>query len=425
MNAAIIVVGSELLEPGRTDTNSAYLIEKLASIGIPVVWLLRVGDDRAHIAEAARLASARADVVVATGGLGPTSDDTTREGFADAMDLELALDEEVMEQIRHRFAKRGYRMPEVNRRQAMVPAGAKVLPNRGGTAPGLWLTWAASGKTRSEVILLPGPPREVKTVFEEHVLPELEGRGGDWVYRRRRLHVAGLTESAVEEAIGHLYRKRDNPRTAILASAGQIEIHLTARSRHPSGAEDLLDELAGRIRAALGQHVFSELGETLEQVLGRLLLKAGKTVSVAESCTGGLISHRLTDVPGSSAYFERGYVTYSNESKVELLGVPMDLILSHGAVSEQVARSMATGARERGRSDIALAVTGIAGPGGGSVDKPVGLVFIAVADEKGETVERYRLPGGRSRIKLWTSQLALNMLRLRLLERNGEKCAHS
>jgi nicotinamide-nucleotide amidase len=359
-----------------------------------------------------------ADLVVATGGLGPTSDDTTREGFADAMDLGLVLDEDVMEVIRGRFAKRGYRMPEVNRRQAMVPEGAKVLPNRAGTAPGLWLTWTPSGEKRSEAILLPGPPREVKTVLEEHVLPELEGRGRDWIFRRSSLFVTGLTESAVEEKIGPLYRELDNPRTAILASSGQIEIHLTARGRDTSEADEALRELAGRIRAALGQHVFSERGEPIEQVLGRLLLEKGQTLSVAESCTGGLITHRLTEVPGSSAYLECGFVTYSNESKVEQLGVAMDLIDEHGAVSEQVARAMATGARKRSGTDIALAVTGIAGPGGGSEDKPVGLVFIAVADEEGEAVERYQLPGGRSRIKLWTSQLALNLLRLRLREGN-------
>ena len=220
MNAAIIVVGSELLEPGRTDTNSVYLIEQLASIGIPVVFVLRVGDDRTHIAEAARQAMSRADLVLATGGLGPTSDDRTREGFADALNLDLLLDEGVMEQIRRRFARRGYRMPEVNRRQAMVPMGATVLPNRSGTAPGLWLTWAPSGQTPCEVVLLPGPPREVQTVFEEHVLPQLEGRGRDWVYRRKRLFVTGLTESAVEERIGSLYREIDNPRTRHLGING-------------------------------------------------------------------------------------------------------------------------------------------------------------------------------------------------------------
>jgi nicotinamide-nucleotide amidase len=227
--------------------------------------------------------------------------------------------------------------------------------------------------------------------------------------------VTGLTESAVEEKIGNIYREIKNPITTILASAGQIEIHMTGRGRDAREADNAIETLAVQVQAALEHHIFSH-GEKLEEVLGRLLGELGKTLSVAESCTGGLIAHRLTEVPGSSRYFERGFITYSNQSKVDLLGVPEDLIREHGAVSEQVARAMARGARERGGTDMALAVTGIAGPGGGSRDKPVGLVYVALSDGAGDEVERYQLPGERFRIKRWASQLALNMLRLHLLK---------
>jgi nicotinamide-nucleotide amidase len=420
VEAEIITIGSELLEPGRTDTNSAYLTAKLASVGIPVVFHAKVGDDRTQIAEVVRHALARSDLVLATGGLGPTSDDVTREGFADAMGLDLQLDENVLDQIHRRFTSRGYRMPDVNRRQAMVPHGARVLPNRDGTAPGLWIPWTSSVQEHKDVILLPGPPREVCSIFEEHVLPHLAGRRGEWIFRGKRMFVTGLTESAVEEKIGEFYRELDNPRTTILSSAGQIEINMTAKGRDAAEADGSIETLLGRFRGALGRHIFSESGETLEQVVGHLLKEAGTTLAVAESCTGGLIAHRLTEVAGSSAYFEQGFITYSNQSKVDLLGVPPELIREHGAVSEPVARAMARGARKRAGVDIAIAVTGIAGPGGGSPEKPVGLVFVAVSDTVGEKVERYQLPQGRSRIKRWTSQLALNLLRLRLMKQSKE-----
>jgi nicotinamide-nucleotide amidase len=271
-----------------------------------------------------------------------------------------------------------------------------------------------------DVILLPGPPREVCSIFEEHVLPHLAGRRGEWIFRGKRMFVTGLTESAVEEKIGEFYRELDNPRTTILSSAGQIEIHLTAKGRDAAEADGSIETLLGRFRGALGRHIFSESGETLEQVVGHLLKEAGTTLAVAESCTGGLIAHRLTEVAGSSAYFEQGFITYSNQSKVDLLGVPLELIREHGAVNEPVARAMARGARKRAGVDIAIAVTGIAGPGGGSPEKPVGLVFVAVSDAVGEEVERYQLPQGRSRIKRWTSQLALNLLRLRLMKQSKE-----
>jgi nicotinamide-nucleotide amidase len=409
MKAEILTVGSELLSPGRIDRNAELLIEKLGSIGLPVVFRATVGDDRELLVETAKQAFGRSDLVIVTGGLGPTSDDVTRESFAEAMGLELVLDESVLAAIRRRFSKRGYTMPDVNRRQAMVPLGAEVLTNPVGTAPGLWI----KGPRHTEVILLPGPPAEMVSIFEKHVQPRLSSPGE--VFRTQRLLVAGLPESAVEEKIGALYRDVDNPHTGLLASGGQVEIRLTARGGDTIQAEAKLERLVSPIRRALGQHLFSESGETLEQVVGRLLTAAGKTLSIAESCTGGLITHRLTEVAGSSRYLERGFVTYSNESKVALLGVPGELIESEGAVSESVVRAMVRGARERAGTDLALAVTGIAGPSGGRAEKPVGLVFIATGDARGEDVSRFQFPGGRARVKQWTAQTALNLLRLRLL----------
>jgi nicotinamide-nucleotide amidase len=251
------------------------------------------------------------------------------------------------------------------------------------------------------------------SILEKYVLPRLTSTGD--VYRTRRLLVVGLPESAVEERIGPIYRDLDNPRTSILASGGQIEIRLTASGRDADQADAKLEKLVSPMRDALAQYLFSDSGETLEQVVGHLMTAAAKTLSVAESCTGGLITHRLTEVPGSSTYLDLGFVTYSNRSKMALLGVPGELLERDGAVSESVARAMARGARERAETDLALAVTGIAGPSGGSPEKPVGLVFIAICDVRGEDVRRFQFPGGRSRVKQWTAQAALNLLRLKLL----------
>jgi nicotinamide-nucleotide amidase len=421
MNAEVLTVGSELLTPGRSDTNSTYLIERLASVGIPVIYRATVGDDRAAIAEAARQALARAEIVLVTGGLGPTGDDVTREGFADAMSLDLSLDEDVLGGIRRRFERRGLSMAEVNRKQALVPEGAEVLANDVGTAPGLWITVPASGAgdAARDVVLLPGPPAELEPIFESQVLPRLAGRAEGVVYRTKQLFIAGLPESSVEQMVGSIYGEIDNPRTTILASAGQVELHLIARGSDADEADAANETLAKKLRAVLGKKIFSEAGESLEEVLGRMLSERSLSLAVAESCTGGLITHRLTEVSGSSRYFERGFVTYSNESKVELLEVPEDLIRTHGAVSEEVAESMAEGARKRAGTDLGVAVTGIAGPTGGSAAKPMGLVFIAVCDVRGSVVRRLQIPGDRSQVKWWSSQAALNLLRLHLIKQSG------
>jgi nicotinamide-nucleotide amidase len=327
------------------------------------------------------------------------------------------LDEHVLEGIRLRFEGRGLTMAEVNRKQALVPEGAKVLANGVGTAPGLWITLTppAIKEGTKDVVLLPGPPHELQSIFESQVLPKLAERARGVVYRTQQLYIAGLPESSVEQMVGPIYGEYDNPSTTILASAGQVEIRLTARASTATEADTANEELARKLRDVLGTKIFSEKGESLEEVVGRLLSERSLTIAVAESCTGGLIAHRLTEVPGSSRYLERGFVTYSNESKVEMLDVPNDLIRARGAVSKEVAESMAEGARRKAGTDLAVAVTGIAGPQGGSADKPVGLVFIAVCDGKVSAVRRLSIPGTRSQVKQWSSQAALNLLRLHVL----------
>jgi len=419
LQAEVLTIGSELLTPGRVDTNAAYLMERLAAIGVPVIHRATVEDDRLAIAEAARQAVARAELVLVTGGLGPTSDDLTREGFADALGLGLSVDEHVLAGIRLRFQRRGLTMPDVNRKQAMVFEGAEVLANEAGSAPGLWISLPANRaeKTGREVVLLPGPPLELRSMFELMVLPRLAVRARGVVYRTKRLLIAGLAESSVEQEVGWIYGNVDNPRTTILASPGQVELRLTARAATAGEADALNEALAKRLRDALGSRIFSEEGRSLEEVVGSMLAERSLSLAVAESCTGGLIAHRLTEVSGSSRYLERGFVTYSNQSKAELLGVDMDLIRTHGAVSQEVAESMAKGARMRAGTDLGVAVTGIAGPTGGTANKPVGLAFIAVSDESGCVARRLQLPGGRSQVKWWSSQAALDLLRMRLKER--------
>jgi nicotinamide-nucleotide amidase len=417
MQAEILAVGEELLAPGRVETNSLYLIEKLAAIGVPVGFRGIVGDEEGRIAAAIRHALERSELVLVSGGLGPTADDRTRDAACRALGISMRLDEEILEGLRKRFAKRGIEMPEVNRRQAMVPEGATVLENRRGTAPGLFIETLQGGI----LVLLPGPPRELEPMFDEHVRPRLRGFAGDVFYRTRKLWVAGLPESSVEQKIVSTYHAYENPLTTILAAPGQVEIRLTARERSALAADALNEELASKLRAILGEHVFSEQEESLEAVVGSLLHGAGMRIAIAESITGGLIAHRITQVSGASRYFDTGFVTYSNESKTALLGVAPDLFRRVGAVSEEVALAMARGALERASADIAVSVTGIAGPTGGSDEKPVGLVYIGLATRASARAERRQFPGERRQVKRWTAQTALDLVRLELLRLSKER----
>ena len=414
--AVIIAVGSELLTPDRLDTNSLFLTERLNALGVQVRYKLVVGDDPADIGAALLAAMPKADIVIVTGGLGPTDDDVTREAVAAAFGSPLAEDAEVAAAIESRFAARGLAMPAINRRQALIPKGAAVLANPNGTAPGLWIE-------RPDVVcvLLPGPPRELHGMFDAVVRRRLAPAAGRHGIFRRVLRVTGRTESYVDEVASPVYsRWRSAPvpiATSILASLGQIELHLAARATVPEDAARALDAATGELAAVLGRDLLSSDGASLEDVVGRHLRARGRRVAVAESCTGGLIASRLTDVPGSSAYVHAGWVVYDNEAKTAQLGVDRRLIEEHGAVSEAVARALAQGCRKLAGADYGLGVTGIAGPGGGSPEKPVGTVFVALAGPgEGVRVRHLKLPGERDRVKFQASQAALDLLRRAMLD---------
>jgi nicotinamide-nucleotide amidase len=410
LTAEIIAIGSELLAPDRTDTNSLWLTEQLNRLGIEVKLKTIVGDDDARLEEAIRDAVRRSKVVIATGGLGPTEDDITRKITARALGRRLLLDEQVLAEIRQRFQSFGVTMPERNSRQAMVIEDAVVLPNPNGTAPGMFIDHHGTA-----IVLLPGPPREMRPMFEHHVAEKLAGRTGSFCVVRRMLRVAGMGESAVDEKIAPVYTQYDNPVTTILFNKSEIEIHLTARGRTEKDANDLLDRLSAQIEERLGNAVFSFRGETMEEIVGLKLSLGNYTISVAESCTGGLLAERLTNVPGSSKYFIEGVVTYANEAKTRSLGVESTLLLEHGAVSAPVAEAMAEGVRKRAGTDFGLAITGIAGPGGGTEEKPVGTVFIALASDIKTEHRKLHLPGDRQLVRWRASQAALDLLRRRLI----------
>jgi len=409
LNAEIIAIGSEMLTPFRLDTNSLWLTERLNSMGVEVKLKTVVGDDEARLEETVRDAMKRSEIVIATGGLGPTEDDITRKIFARVLKRQLILEDAILEKIRARFARRNMPMPEINARQALVIHGAKILENGNGTAPGMLIT-----EGKCTVVLLPGPPREMKPIFDASVAPALKQRMGDMLIVRRTLSIFGLTESATDELAAPIYTKYRNPSTTILFKDGQIELHLTAQARGESEAVKLLDELGGRLDEVLGEYVFSRNNETLEEVVGQSLKMRGYTLATAESCTGGLLAGRITEVPGSSEYFLEGVVSYSNEAKIDLLRVPKKLIETHGAVSEQVAGAMAAGIRKRAGSTFGVGVTGVAGPGGGSPEKPVGLVYIALADDSQTTTRKFIFPGDRQFIRTLSVNAALDMVRRRV-----------
>ena len=409
--AEVIAVGSELLGTHRLDTNSLFIAERLASVGLELRAKAVVGDDCGRIADLCRTALRRCDLLVLTGGLGPTDDDLTREAVSEATGLTLREEPAIVDTIAARFARRGLRMPDVNRRQARVLEGAAVLENPHGTAPGQYLEWQERG-----IVLLPGPPRELQPMLDALLAGPLARRMGGERIMRTMFFVAGLGESHVEEVLQPVYsrlREEDPPiETTILATPGQIELHLSVRAAGGSAAERRLAEARDRLMALLPEDVFSTDGRSMEQVVGDLLRTKGLTIAAAESCTGGLLLSRLTDVPGSSAYVQGGAVLYSNALKTALVGVPEALIGTHGAVSEQVALALARGIQEQTRADVAVGITGIAGPGGGSEAKPVGTVCMAVLTPGGE--ERVRTAsfgGGRALIKLHATQAALDMVR--------------
>ena len=411
--AVILAIGSELLGSSRLDTNSLFITSALNGIGIEVLFKSVIGDDRSELAAQFANALQRADLVVLTGGLGPTEDDLTREVVAEHLRLPLDEDPAITDAIRRRFALRGWKMPDINRRQAMVPRAAVVLGNANGTAPGLWIE--AGDKA---IALLPGPPREMKPMMELVVAERLRPRAGGMVLVRRVLKIAGRSESRVEELTQPVYsrwRHHETPiETTILAAPGLIELHLSARGRDAHALANVLDRAVNEIGEVLPNDLFSRDGRSLEEVVGYLLRSRGWRIALAESCTGGLATSRLTDVPGSSDYVDRSVVAYSNASKTEMLGVAESLIAVHGAVSEPVAEAMARGIRERAQVDVGVGITGIAGPAGGSETKPVGTVCIAVVADAVQ-VRTFRFPGNRELVKTFAAFTALDMVRRTLV----------
>ena len=411
MKAELLAIGSELLGPLRTETNTLWLTERLLDAGIEVAARATLADDLPLLESAFREALSRADVVIGTGGLGPTADDLTREAAAAATGRPLRRDAAVLEALRARFARFGRTMSPTNEKQADVIEEADVLPNNRGTAPGQLLEH--DGRL---LVLLPGPPGEMKPMFDAQVLPLLRARAGvTRVVCRRVLRIAAMPESEVDQVAAPVYSRFEDVRTTILGAAGQIELHLVADGDGAADAESRIEKLAAALREALPGRIFSEDGRELPHVVVDLLRERRLTLALAESCTGGLLSARLTDVPGASAVLERAFVTYANRAKVEEIGVDPARLERHGAVSEETAAAMAAGAMKAAGVDVGVGITGIAGPDGGTDEKPVGLVFVATCGAAGTQVRRSIFPGGRERVRYQATQVALEMLRRGLL----------
>jgi len=415
MKAEIIAVGSELLTPDRLDTNSLFLTEELNKLGIEVLRKTVVGDNAADLRDAFAGALKRVELVISCGGLGPTSDDLTRETVAELLGRKLQRDDRIVQAIEARFRSFRREMPEINVRQAMVPEGAEALDNPRGTAPGLWIE-----QGERIIALLPGPPREMRGIFEAEIAPRLARRATAVRLFHRELRVTGLGESHVEQRIAPIYKRYEDVITTVLAAPGEVQVHLRLWSDQSEQAAKTLDEIERGFDIALTDRIFSRNGEPLHEVVARELTLNHATIAVAESCTGGLLAQRLTSTAGSSSYFLGGVVCYSNERKTAWADVPPELIAAKGAVSPEVAAALADGIRRRVGSELGVGVTGIAGPGGGSEEKPVGTVHIALAHTGGIAMRAVTLPGDRESIRWQASQLALDMVRVHFLYNGGE-----
>ena len=414
MIAEIIAVGSEMLTPYRQDTNSLFFTERLNELGISVAFKTIVGDDLNHLISAARTAVHRTDIAIFMGGLGPTKDDLTREAVAAALGIELKRDNNLLAEMYKRFAERRISMPENNAQQADILQGAVVLHNPKGTAPGQWLEVEIEGKRRM-IALLPGPPHELQAMWEAECAPRLRDKVPPATLASRVLKVAMMGESAVDLRAAPIYKKYPKVETTVLAGQGQVEFHLRATAATADAAQAEVDRLAGELEDELDDAVFSAQGESLEEIVNYYLQMRNVKLAVAESCTGGMIAQRITSVPGSSRSFLGGAVVYSNELKTLFADIPPLMIEAHGAVSKEVALALAENIREICNADIGVGVTGIAGPGGGSEEKPVGLVYVAVSNGLKQDVVQRRFFGDRERVRRWTSQLALDMVRRLLM----------
>jgi len=427
--ASIVSIGNELLRGQTIDTNTTYLSGELLSIGIPIVSFYTVGDDVDAIVRAFNLASTDADIVLATGGLGPTDDDLTRQGLASFLGVELQLQTELLDRMQNFFTKRNLQMSEKNKIQAYIPAGAKAFANPLGTAPGIIaevnpvrkLEWGPKGRSFLSngvkgklLVALPGVPSEMKQMFAESVLPELQRFAGTQAVVLRKLRCFGTGESNIAELLGPLMQRGRNPLIDCTAKHGIITLTITATAKDKDKAHQMAEESEKLLRNKLGELVYGTEEQTLAEVVGERLARQKMTIAVAESCTGGTLAKLLTDIPGASGYFTHGWVTYSNTAKAGELGVPADLIEKYGAVSEQVAQAMAQGARKKARTDFAIGITGIAGPAGGTEQKPVGLVYISVDSDDGCDTKQCLFSHDRRFIRVRAAQTALNMLRMKL-----------
>jgi nicotinamide-nucleotide amidase len=413
MEAEIIAVGSEMLTPGRIDTNSLWLTERLNRRGIEVVHKCVIGDDRARLTRELRRAREASQVVIVTGGLGPTLDDLTRECAAEATGRELIFNEEAVGWIAQRFASMGRTMTANNKNQAFLLSGAELLRNPNGTAPGQYLQ-----DDQGILMLLPGPPRELKPLFVAECEPRLDKLPSPWQYYTATLRISGLGESDVDHRIGPIYSAEKRASTTILAAPSDIQLHVRGRAETLAAARAIAEDVAAKVCHELGDHVYCHHDLELEVVVGSLLRERGLQIALAESCTGGLLAERLTAIPGSSDYFFGGFVSYSVNAKAQWLGVPRALLDEFGPVSEPVAREMAIRARDAAGGPgkaIGAAITGVAGPDGGTDETPVGTVFLAVADQAGVLVRKHNFNGDRERVRALAAQLTLELIRRRLL----------
>lgn len=417
MRCEIISVGTELLMGQITNTNARDIARELLSLGIGVYYQTVVGDNEQRLAEVFSRALQRVELIILTGGLGPTDDDLTRETVAKVLGLPLQKSSLWEQKLQEFFSRFKRPMAEINLRQAMVPRGGKILLNDRGTAPGILLE--EKGKI---IVLLPGPPREMLPMFKEQVIPllreKLLNEGNLAVLRSKVLRIIGLGESVMAEMIRPHLENQGNPTIAPLAKGAEVHLRLTARGSSEKEAELLLNSKAEEIKKVLGDYIYGEDEEELELAVARLLWQSGKTIALAESCSGGLLCHRLTNIPDSSRYLLAGLVTYSNEAKIKILGVDPSLITRVGAVSREVAEAMAAGVRRLCRADIGLGITGIAGPGGGTAQKPVGLTYIALETEDFKLCNRYEFWGERLDIKVRATQTALYLLFRYLKDKN-------
>ncbi len=414
MNIEVISIGDELLIGQTVNTNASWIGEQLINIGVQLAWVTTVGDSEENVRHALDIAESRSDVVLLTGGLGPTHDDVTKKIVCDYFDCNLVRNEEVLEKVKERFRKRGFDMAKVNEDQALVPDNADVMMNELGTAPGM--IFRRNGKT---VFVMPGVPREMKALVTNYVLPEIRKNLGGNVIRIKNLMTTGVPESTLYEQLDNLQDIEKEAKIAFLPNLYGIKLRLMVSAESETQAQEKLSRAEALLREKINTAIYSEGEVALEETIAQLLTDRGETLAVAESCTGGLVSNKLTDIPGSSTYFDRGIISYSNAAKIEMLGVPQELIEKYGAVSEPVAKSMAEQVRNISGTTYGISITGIAGPSGGTPEKPVGLVYVAYADESKTKVERHTFANDRLGNKERSTQAVLNLLRKQILERNN------